>query len=308
MLEIQRHSSVSVCEMAIFTPGPRRVAVTAANGAIGSQVVEQLSGLPGVQVVPIVRNLSRARRCENILPMHAPYEDRGTLTAALSGSDCLVFIGSDGEADRMLAQHANIIAAAAEADVRRTVLLSILDADPDSPFCYAHTYAITEQWARDGLPDVTILRSGLYSEFIAQWLWDAARTGVLSLPMGDARVAPVARSDVADLLTDLGRGLESADRLIELIGPESLDHDDLAGAASVLGSCLVRSEPCDAHAYAVRQAGHDEPSPWWAYAFQTLFAAIRENRFDHSHRTRAIGRHTLKETVRPVRRSADSPA
>jgi NAD(P)H dehydrogenase (quinone) len=294
--------------MSSHTAGPSRIAVTGANGAIGSRVVEGLSELPELVIVPIVRDLWRARPSERVLPALAPYEDRAALTAALSGCDSLVFIGSDGEADRMLAHHANIIAAASSAEVGRTILLSSLDADPGSPFCYAHTYAITEQWARDSLPDVTILRAGLYSEFMAPWLWDAASSGVLSLPMGDARIAPVARSDVADLLTDMARATGSTDRLIELVGPESLDHDDLADAAGAIGSRPVRSEPCDAQSYAVGRARDAELSPWWAYAFQTLFAAIRENRFDHDHRSHAVGRTTLDETLRRVPHSADSRA
>ena len=201
--------------MSIRPPGPSRIAVTGANGAIGSRVVERLRAQSDADIVPIVRDLSRAHPDERVRPALAPYEDRAALTAALSGCDCLVLIGSDGEADRMLAHHANIIRAARRAEVSRTVLLSSLDADPGSPFCYAHTYATTEGWAREALPGVAVLRAGLYAEFIGHWLWEAARSGVLSLPMGTGRISPVARRDVADLLTELSPrspGSESADR------------------------------------------------------------------------------------------------
>ena len=196
----------------------------------------------------------------------------------------------------MLAHHANIIWAARNAGIGRTILLSSLDADPGSPFCYAHTYAATEQWTREALSGVTIVRAGLYGEFIGHWLWEATRRGELSLPMGRARVSPVARSDVADLLVDVARGRQESDQPTELVGPKSLDHADLAGIAGALGSRPVASEPCDAQAYRERQVRDRELDPWWAYAFQTLFASIRENRFDHRGGC-LVGRSTLQDTL-----------
>jgi NAD(P)H dehydrogenase (quinone) len=302
--------------VSIRPPRPNRIAVTGANGAIGSRVVERLRARSDVDIVPIVRDLSRAHPDDRVRPALAPYEDRAALTAALSGCDCLVLIGSDGEADRMLAHHANIIRAARRAEVSRTVLLSSLDADPGSPFCYAHTYATTEGWAREALPGVAVLRAGLYAEFIGRWLWEAARSGVLSLPMGTGRISPVARRDVADLLTELTLGLRDPNQQIELVGPESLDHADLAGLAGALGSRSVASDPCDAQTYRDRLARDEELNPWWAYAFQTLFASVRENRFDHPGRHGVVGRRTLhvtlgasyRATVIPGQHSADSPA
>jgi NAD(P)H dehydrogenase (quinone) len=258
--------------------------------------VERLRAQSDTDIVPIVRDLSRAHPDERVRPALAPYEDRVALTAALSGCDCLVFIGSDGEADRVLAHHANIIWAARNAGVGRTILLSSLDADPGSPFCYAHTYAATELWTREALPGVTIVRAGLYGEFIGHWIWEAARRGELSLPMGRARVAPVARSDVADLLVDVARGRHESDQPTELVGPKSLDHADLAGIAGALGSRPVASEPCDPQAYRERQVRDRDLDPWWAYAFQTLFASIRENRFDHRGGC-LVGRSAFQDTL-----------
>ena len=48
-----------------------------------------------------------------------------------------MFIGSDGRADRVLAHHRNLLAAARSAGVHRIVLLSSKDVEADSPFCYA---------------------------------------------------------------------------------------------------------------------------------------------------------------------------
>ena len=42
----------------------------------------------------------------------ADYDDRPALTAALAGVDTLVLVSSDGEAERVLQHHLNLVAAA----------------------------------------------------------------------------------------------------------------------------------------------------------------------------------------------------
>ncbi len=113
-----------------------RIAVTGARGRLGGQVVELLSSRDGVDVVGLTRAV-------------AEYDDRPALTAALKGVDTLVLVSSDGEAERVLQHHLNVVDAAAANDVRHVVALSSVDVDLDSPFCYARVNALTEQALHD---------------------------------------------------------------------------------------------------------------------------------------------------------------
>ena len=72
-----------------------------------------------------------------------------------------MFVGSDGHADRVLAHHRNILAAARAAGVSRIVLLSSQDADQDSPFCYAPVHPDTEHELADSCEQPIVIGAGL---------------------------------------------------------------------------------------------------------------------------------------------------
>jgi len=251
---------------------PGRVAVTGAAGAIGGRVVGQLTA-DGVPVTALVRDARRAHPSATAAVVD--YADRASLDAALQGADTLVFIGSDGRADRVLAHHHNILRAAAGAGVRRIVLLSSQDADADSPFCYAPVYADTELQLADSCPEPVVLRSGLYAEFFGRWVLDAARSGELALP-SQAPVAPIGRADVASALASAAVG--GAPRLATITGPAAFDLDDLAAIASRLGGREVRACTItwDEFRHRLIETGTD---PWWSYAFTSLFESIDQGRF-----------------------------
>ncbi len=253
-----------------------RYAVTGAGGAIGSQVVAALAG-QGHEVVALVRDPLRP------LPPAVDravvdYSARDSLVAALRGVARLVFIGSDGEADRVLVHHRNIVHAAGRAGVARVVLLGSQDADPASPFCYAHTYATTEEWLASACPEPLVVRAGLYAEFFGRWVLAASVAGELALPMGGGRVATVARRDVADCLVAAVTGPAGQPPVRVLTGPQAFDHSELAAVAADLAGRAVTSRPCDPGRFA-RDLLESEASPWWRYAFQTLFAGIAAGGF-----------------------------
>jgi NAD(P)H dehydrogenase (quinone) len=251
---------------------PGRVAVTGAAGAIGSRVVGLLAA-DGVPVTALVRDAPRANPAARAAVVD--YADQASLDAALYGVDTLVFIGSDGRADRVLAHHHNILLAANGAGVRRIVLLSSQDADAGSPFCYAPVYADTEHRLGESCPEPVILRAGLYAEFFGRWVLDAARSGELALPMRES-VAPIGRADVASALASAAVG--PSPRLATITGPAAFDLDGLAALASRLAGCEVRASAItpDEFRHRLIETGTD---PWWSYAFTSMFDSIDQGRF-----------------------------
>jgi NAD(P)H dehydrogenase (quinone) len=248
------------------------VAVTGAAGAIGSRVVGLLTA-DGVPVTALVRDARRAHPSGTAAVVD--YADRASLDVALQGADTLVFIGSDGRADRVLAHHHNILRAATGAGVRRIVLLSSQDADPDSPFCYAPVYADTEVQLAESCPEPVVLRAGLYSEFFGRWVLVAARSGELALPMRES-VAPIGRADVASALASAAIG--PTPLLATLTGPVAFDLEGLAALASRLGGREVGASTItpDEFRHRLIETGTD---PWWSYAFSSLFESIDQGRF-----------------------------
>jgi len=274
------------------------IAVTGAAGNIGSRVACRLAAA-GHDVVAIVRRPGAAPVGPHLREQLASYDEPEVLTAAMRGTDTLVFVGSDGPTDVMLMHHHHILGAAMENGVRRIVLLSSQDADAASPFCYARVYALTESWTTASCAEPIIIRAGLYGEFLGSWIREAGRSGILRLPMASAKVAPIARRDVADALI-AGCALRAPSGNYTVTGPRALDLRALAEASAGWAGRPVDSESCSAEQFAADLA-REEPDPWWRYAFSTMFAAIEENRFgsvtDDLRTLTGNGGMTLEQTL-----------
>jgi NAD(P)H dehydrogenase (quinone) len=230
-----------------------RIAVTGATGALGGQVA-RLLGDTAHEVVALTRR-------------NADYDDRAALRTALRDVDTLVFVSSDGETARLLIHHRNVIDAAIATKISHVVALSSVDADERSPFCYAVTNGYTERMLRDsGLP-FSFARASIYTEFFARWL-----TGEIRVPAADGRIALVSRGDVGRCMAALATAPPTGTHH-DITGPEALDLPTMAAiAAETLQTPMwyVDEEPT---------RGGMDPDPWWAYAFSSMFASIREQRW-----------------------------
>lgn len=254
-----------------------RIAVTGASGRIGGQVVRLVAAEEQHQVVALSRRgLLPGRWPPSVSARAAGYADPQALGAALRDVDTLVFVSSDGPVAQVMVHHQNVIRAAGDSGVAHIVALSGLDADLSSPFCYAVSYGYTERLLAESGCAVSIARASIYSEFFAGFLARARASGHLRLPAADGRISLVSRSDVARCLAALA--LAPATGGQHDITGSHLDLDAIAAAGTQeRGTPLTYVNIAPGERCAEMAAAGEDP--WWMYAYSTMFASIREQRW-----------------------------
>jgi NAD(P)H dehydrogenase (quinone) len=259
--------------------GLELILVTGASGYVGGAILRRLRSLE-VETVAMVRNPETAcRRLPSGTPLRiADYEDSSALCRAFAGTDQIILVSSDGDARAVMRHHAKAIAAAAEAGPSRIIFMSIVDIDPGSPFYYAPVYRDAERrLAASGVPS-TILRCGLYSDFILDhWLNPAFESGEVILPAGQGPVVPISREDVASAIVAIASQPGTRGRSYALTGPRALTLDGVIAAFSDIAGRPIRYSACPRSDYlAWTWANLEDP---WPHAFSTLCESIGEGRF-----------------------------
>ncbi|MGE0239510.1 MAG: NAD(P)H-binding protein [Parvibaculaceae bacterium] len=249
------------------------IVVTGASGHVGSVAVHRLAGL-GLPVTAMGRDIARLRhKVPDGVPVAiADYDDPASLDRAFARATQLLFVASDGFARDMIRQHANVIDAANRSAITHVVFTGIVDVDDGSPFYYAPVYRDAERRLKTARFAASIVRCGLYCDFILQhWL----RRSPISLPLADARIAPVARDDVAAAAAEAM--LRKPGVIWNLTGATSYSMAEIAAAATrVLGTAYAY-EPC-AHDDYVKRLKAEVEDPW-PEAFSSLCASIRQGRY-----------------------------
>jgi NAD(P)H dehydrogenase (quinone) len=150
------------------------IIVTGASGYIGSKAVSRLleRGLP---VTAMGRNAGRLRQAlpSGVRMAIADYDDPPSLDQAFAGAAKLLFVASDGFANDMLRQHANVIAAANRSAIMQVVFTSIVDIEESSPFYYAPVYRDAEQK----------LKASRFASSIIRWASTAISSSVTGCRM-----------------------------------------------------------------------------------------------------------------------------
>jgi NAD(P)H dehydrogenase (quinone) len=200
--------------------------VTGAAGAVGGRVAGLLAER-GVERRLIVREGAEVDAAGAEVRTITDYGDFASVRSACERVDTL-FLVSGRENPERLRQHMTAVDAAADAGVERIVYLSFLGAAPDATFTLARQHHATEEHIRGKGVAFTFLRSSLYLDFVP---WIATPAGVIAGPAGDGRVAPVARSDVAETVVAVLTSREHDGATFDNTGPEAIS---MAGAAAEL--------------------------------------------------------------------------
>ncbi|MFD9910765.1 NAD(P)H-binding protein [Streptomyces sp. NPDC059063] len=192
--------------------------ITGATGALGTLITAKLGDRDDVVVG--TRNPAPGQR-------RVDFDDPASLD--FTGVDTLLVISAGAaEDDIVTARHENVISAAEKAGVGHLVYTS-LSGDGDHL-----TYALAHRWterrlARSSL-NWTVLRNGLYAEFLAG-IAAPGPDGTIAAPLGDGRLAAVAREDLADVAVRVATDPAAhAGRTYELVGEQALGGAELAAA------------------------------------------------------------------------------
>jgi len=223
------------------------------------------------------------RKAQHVLPAGvqmriADYDDVPSLERAFNGITSLLFVASDGDGRDVMRHHANVLNAAAASAIEHITFTSIVDVDETSPFYFSPVYRDAERRLAQLPVDSTVLRCGIYSDFLlSRWVQPALATGRLSLPVRHAGIAPVSRDDVAEAAVAAIVFRERGGRVHELTGPTSYAFDEIAGLASRFSGAPIKYVSCSRTEY-LQRLWTELPDPW-PHAYTTLCASIAQGRY-----------------------------
>ncbi|MFF0414643.1 NAD(P)H-binding protein [Kitasatospora sp. NPDC004745] len=200
--------------------------VTGVNGALGTLVLERLAGRPDV---------AAGSRTPGTVPAEVPsrlvdFDRPETLAEAFRGVRTLLLISAGvAEDDVVIARHGAAITAAERAGVEHVVYTSLSGDGDHLPYALAHRWTERRLRASASLR-WTVLRNGLYAEFLGA-IAAPGPDGVVRAPLGDGKLAAVAREDLAEVAAAVALAPEAhAGRTYELVGEHALGGAEVAGA------------------------------------------------------------------------------
>ncbi|MBY9080294.1 NmrA family NAD(P)-binding protein [Paenibacillus sp. HN-1] len=266
-----------------------KIIITGASGQLGSMIIERLlQTMPASQIVACVRRMESGSEWESqgIEVRCCDYDHPESLVKAFEGAAKLLLISSPHHDDTVrIRQHAHAVEAAKQANVGHLLYTGFAFAEKGS-LSMTHLHLATEHAIMTtGIP-YTLLRSGLYSDFIGSLgLQEALDTGELAVLPGDWAFNSVTRRDLADAAAAVLTGGDHQNRTYELSAAATWSFEDLAETLSELAGrpvSLTRNPE-------IRN---------WVYGFLSKIDTISTS----GDLERLLGRPvaSLKESVRPL--------
>ncbi|MFD2474537.1 SDR family oxidoreductase [Amycolatopsis silviterrae] len=208
------------------------IVVTGATGNIGRPLVRALAEA-GEQVTAVSRNAAEVP--DGVRHVVADLADPASLEPALTGAKAL-FLLLSGDLHAVGANPADLIAKAADAGVRRVVLLSTLGV-ATRPFGTTRIAmrALEDALRESGL-DWAILRPGGFDSNALWWAESVRTQGTVAAPFGDTGVPIVDPADIAEVAAACLVDDRHVGGVYELTGPEVITpRQQTAALAAALG-------------------------------------------------------------------------
>ncbi|MFS2007910.1 SDR family oxidoreductase [Duganella sp. CT11-25] len=209
------------------------IIVTGATGQLGRLVIAKLlKTTPAGQIVAAVRDVAKAAdlAAQGVQVRRADYTDPASLDAAFQGATKVLLISSNDLGQRV-AQHRNVIDAAARAKVALLAYTSVLHADR-SALALAAEHRATEDAVRASGLNYTLLRNGWYVENYTGSLGGAIAHGALAGAAGEGRIAAAARSEYAEAAAVVLASTKPVEQVYELAGDSAFTLAELAAEVS----------------------------------------------------------------------------
>ena len=175
-----------------------KVAITAANGQLGTEVVTAVLGLiPSANVVGLARTPDKAKHL-GIEIRPGDYNEKDVLEESLQSVDAVLLVSGMDAPEWRIKQHRNVIEAARSAGVKKIVYTSVQGAEEATAFSpiIQSNRQTEEDVRRSGLAWV-IGRNGIYIEPDVEYLETYKMSGGITNCAGDGRCGYVTRPELA---------------------------------------------------------------------------------------------------------------
>ena len=175
-----------------------KVALTAASGQLGTQVVKAaLALIPSANIVGLARTPHKAKHL-GIEIRPGDYNDKDVLEESLQSVDSVLLVSGMDAPERRIKQHRNVIEAARSAGVERIVYTSVQGAEEATAFSpIVQSNRQTEHDVRRSGLAWAIGRNGIYIEPDVEYLETYKKSGGITNCAGDGRCGYTTRSELA---------------------------------------------------------------------------------------------------------------
>jgi NAD(P)H dehydrogenase (quinone) len=184
-----------------------KIAVTSANGKLGSTIIKHLIELIGKEnVIGLARTPEKAKHL-GIEIRKGDYNNREDLELALKGVDTLMLLSGMDEPEKRIQQHRNVIHAAVSNGATKIVYTSIIGDDENNAFSpVVQSNRQTEYDVRHSGLNYVIGRNGIYIEPDLEYLDTYIKDGQISNCAGEGKCTYTSREELgfayAKMLTE----------------------------------------------------------------------------------------------------------
>ena len=263
--------------------------ITGASGRIAHRAAALLAQR-GYGLRLMTRTPQLAPKLDGVEVVRGDFADPATLDDVFAGVSAALVISGSGKPGERALLHRNAFEAAARAQVRHVVYLSLQGASPTSKYPYSRDHALSEQYlAATGVP-YTVLRNAFYVDmFLEKFDTD----GVMRGPGNTTPGAFVSREDAAR--TAAAALADPPGGTYDVTGAEALSLADVACRFSTLTGRQLRYQPESTNA-ARERLSKLESASWRVDLSIGWFEAIAAGELEHA--TGSVFRFTGKQAMR----------
>jgi NAD(P)H dehydrogenase (quinone) len=172
------------------------IAVTAAGGKLGAEIIRALLRLEAGSVIGLARTPANAERL-GVEIRNGDYDSRVDLERSLRSVTTVLLVSGMDEPAKRIEQHRNVIRAAKKAGVRKIVYTSIQGAEAGTAFSpIVQSNRQTEQDVRDSGLEWVIGRNGIYIEPDVEHIETYRKTGCIANCAGEGKCGYTTRPEL----------------------------------------------------------------------------------------------------------------
>jgi NAD(P)H dehydrogenase (quinone) len=173
------------------------VAVTAASGKLGSEIIKAVSRLGTHPVVGLARTPAKAEHL-GVEIRRGDYNSPADLEESLRSVETVLLVSGMDAPSKRVEQHRNVIRAAGNAGARKIVYTSVQGAEAGTAFSpIVQSNRQTEQDVRDSGLDWAIGRNGIYIEPDVEYIDAYKRAGCIANCAGEGKCGYTTRPELA---------------------------------------------------------------------------------------------------------------